>query len=171
MIRIISGVFRGRKLKTPPGDKIRPTSDRVKESLFNILQNDLGGSRVLDLFAGTGSLGLEALSRGASFAVFVDNDPTNGQLLHDNIDKLAGDRARIYIMDFARAIEQMASRGVKFDIVFVDPPYLMNLYKKALDLLFESRILNASAIVVLEQPQNMTIQKTQNSEAYARRKY
>ena len=122
MIRIIAGEFKGRRLKTPATDKVRPTGDRVREAWFSILQRPLRGARVLDLFAGTGALGLEALSRGAATADFVELHRLALASLKANIKTLAvEDRAAIHKVDALRFAERL-HRG-QYDVAFADPPY------------------------------------------------
>jgi 16S rRNA (guanine(966)-N(2))-methyltransferase RsmD len=146
-MRVISGSARGRKLREPMGQAIRPTTDMVKESVFNIIQFELEGRRVLDLFAGTGQLGIEALSRGASAAVFVDESTDALKLVRDNI-KTAGltDKAEIVRGD---ALTYLKSCG-KFDIIFLDPPYETTLLDKALARIFEFDILVENGIIICE---------------------
>jgi len=146
-MRVISGSARGRKLREPEGQSIRPTTDNVKESIFNIIQFDIEGRRVLDLFAGTGQLGIEALSRGAAAVVFVDASADAVKLVRDNV-RLMGfeDRATVLRGD---ALQYLA-RGGKFDVVFLDPPYPSNLIEKALKMIFEFDILNENGIIICE---------------------
>ena len=129
-MRVITGSARGRRLKELEGQETRPTTDRVKESIFNIIQFDVEGSRVLDLFAGTGQLGIEALSRGAAAAVFVEQRRDAAALVRENL-KITGltDRARVVN---GEALSYLASAGEKFDIIFLDPPYAAKLWKPAL---------------------------------------
>ena len=123
-VRIVGGRWRGRRLVIPPGTEVRPTPDRVRETLFNWLDPSLPGARCLDLYAGTGVLGLEALSRGAAGTAFVEHDPVLVRALEDRIGALAAE-ARVFRED---ALEFLASRPrLPFDIVFVDPPYATDL--------------------------------------------
>ncbi len=148
-MRIITGMARGARLKTPKGLLTRPTSDRVKESLFSILGGRVVGRRVLDLFAGTGSLGLEALSRGAAFAVFVDR--ATADIVRDNAEhtKLAG-LAQVMRGDVFAALSRLSSEGETFDLVFCDPPYHKGLWERALTTLDASPLLSEGALVVVE---------------------
>ena len=123
-MRIIAGTAGGARIDAPAGRDTRPTLDRVRENLFNMLQGDVPGSRVLDLFAGSGALSLEALSRGADFAVLVDHDRQAVQVEKRNIQRLRmEDRTRVLQMDWRAAAKQLA--GETFDLVFLDPPYQM----------------------------------------------
>ena len=117
-MRVITGTAGGRKLKSPYGNAVRPTTDHVKQAIFNILQYDMEGRRVLDLFGGTGQMGIEALSRGAREAVFVDSSRTSVLLIRENL-KLCGFKADVLQSDALSYLQ----RGEKFDIIFVDPPY------------------------------------------------
>src|SRR5881296_2139751 len=125
MVRIIAGAFKGRRLKTPSGDAVRPTGDRVREAWFSILQRPLDGARVLDLFAGSGALGLEALSRGAARAVFVDRDRRAVEVLRANLEALgvASEEAEVRPVSAQRAVRDALSRSEAYDLVFLDPPY------------------------------------------------
>ena len=125
-MRVITGSARGRRLLELAGGETRPTADRVKEGVFNIIQFDIEGRRVLDLFAGTGQLGVEALSRGAAEAVFVEQRRDAARLVTENL-KLTGlaDRARVVNGD---ALSYLAGAGERFDIVFIDPPYADRLW-------------------------------------------
>jgi 16S rRNA (guanine(966)-N(2))-methyltransferase RsmD len=157
-LRIIAGISRGRKLVSPKDSSIRPTGDRVKEALFSMIDAHLPGSKVLDLFAGTGSLGLEALSRGAEFATFVENSPKSLELLKKNIE-LAGFKAQSEVIykDALRAAAAFGKSGRVFDIIFVDPPYKENLYEKVLSSIENYGIIRNGGLVVVEYPAAMAI--------------
>jgi len=155
-VRIISGSARGRKLLAPGqlfGDLIRPTSDRAREAIFNILAAEIAGARVLDLFAGTGALGLEALSRGASLAVFVDGQRSVTELIQRNIT-LCGfsERATVLQRDLARGLSFLTAIQPlpEFDLVFLDPPYGSTFAQRGLEYLADGTFLGAKAIIVLE---------------------
>lgn len=150
-MRVITGSARGRKLKTLPGLDTRPTADQVKESLFNILQFDIEGRRVLDLFAGTGQLGIEALSRGACFCDFVDVNPAAVKLVRENLQAtgLSG-RASVTQRDF-RAFLQGA-RGKQYELVFLDPPYAQTALEQALETIAAIDIVSECGIIVCESP-------------------
>ena len=148
-MRIITGRARGARLKTPKGLLTRPTSDRVKESLFSILGGRVVGRRVLDLFAGTGSLGLEALSRGAASAVFVDR--ATEHVLRENAEHTRLDEtARILRGDVFSVLSRFAAEGAVFDLVFCDPPYHKGLWERALTALDASPVLSEGALVIVE---------------------
>lgn len=144
-MRVITGSARGRKLKTPENYDIRPTTDNVKESVFNIIQFDIEGRRVLDLFAGTGQLGIECLSRGASSAVFVDQSREAVKIVKDNLKAcgLTGTVVQADAMSFLRTCG-------KFDIIFVDPPYDSDLYESVLNTVNSIDILSDGGIIICE---------------------
>jgi 16S rRNA (guanine966-N2)-methyltransferase len=147
-LRIIGGEWRSRKLGFPDADGLRPTPDRVRETLFNWLAPRVNGARCLDLFAGSGALGLEALSRGAAEAVFVERDAKAAAALEANLVLLnAGGRGRVVRAD---AINFLRDGGRPFDLVFLDPPYRLALLEPALRLLAEGGWLAPEARVYLE---------------------
>ena len=144
-MRVITGTARGRKLMEPKDMTVRPTTDMVKEAIFSIVQFDVPGRRVLDLFAGTGQLGIEALSRGARECVFVDNSPASLALVRKNLE-ICKMQAPVIRAD---ALSYLEGCG-KFDLVFVDPPYHGGLYDKILQALFRFDILNDGGIILVE---------------------
>ncbi len=145
-MRVITGTARGRKLISPEGFDVRPTTDKVKESVFNIIQFELNDAYVLDLFAGSGQMGIEALSRGASKAVFVDSSKKSLETVKKNIELCRfSDCAEAVFQD---AFSYLSSTSKKFDIVFLDPPYHKSLCNKALELI--SRCLTDNAIIICE---------------------
>jgi 16S rRNA (guanine966-N2)-methyltransferase len=157
-VRIISGKFRGLSLAAPKDDRIRPTSDRVREALFNVIaHNDFGigftlaGARVLDLFAGTGALGLEALSRGAAFVMFVDDHFESRGLIRRNVEAAhATGATKIWRRDAAALGEMPANANGPFDLVFIDPPYRQGLAERALASLVEGGWLAPRCLLVVE---------------------
>ena len=144
-MRVITGSARGRKLKTPENRDIRPTTDNVKESLFNILQFDIEGRQVLDLFAGTGQLGIECLSRGAAGVTFVDADREAVRIVRENL-KTCGMTAPVFQEDAL----QFLNRGQRFDLIFIDPPYDSGLYEPVLERINLVDILSDGGIIVCE---------------------
>ena len=144
-MRVITGSARGRRLKTPEDYDIRPTTDNVKESLFNILQFDIEGRRVLDLFAGTGQLGIECLSRGAAEASFVDQDRKALAIVKDNL-KACGLSGKVYQEDALRFLR----RGERYDLIFVDPPYDAGLYAPVLETINQVDNLSDGGIIICE---------------------
>lgn len=148
-MRVISGKARGTKLECPTGENVRPTIDRIKESLFNIINMDIIDTKVLDLFCGTGALGIESLSRGASKCVFVDKDKKSIQITKRNILKTKlMDYSIIENIDVKTAISKYSEEG--FDYIFLDPPYNKNFCMEVLNLVNESEILNNYGTVVIE---------------------
>jgi 16S rRNA (guanine966-N2)-methyltransferase len=131
-LRIIGGRWRGRPLEFPPVDAVRPSPDRVRETLFNWLQGTIVGARCLDLFAGSGSLGLEALSRGAAHVIFVDREPRLGRHLTATLQRLGADSAEVVVQD-ARAY--LRSPPQPFDVVFLDPPFASDLLPEVCEAL------------------------------------
>ena len=144
-MRVITGTARGRKLKTPENYDIRPTADSVKEAVFNIIQFDVEGRRVLDLFAGTGQLGIEALSRGAAECVFVDRDKAAADIVRQNLTA-CGLSARVAGED---ALGYLDTCG-RFDLVFVDPPYDSGIYDAVLQKINSVDILSDGGIIICE---------------------
>ena len=146
-MRITGGSGRGTKLRVPAGDRVRPTSDKVKQALFNILGEQVSGAVFLDLYAGTGGIGIEALSRGASRAVLVDDSRKSLQVIRRNVEQAGcGDAAQVIAAKAESFIRKAAER---FDIVFLDPPYTQEI-ERLLDLIAGSELLEPDAIVVAE---------------------
>lgn len=173
-MRIVGGEFRGRPLKGPSSMAVRPTSDRLRESLFNILAHGYGdiveGARVIDLFAGTGALGLEALSRGARFALFVDDGAEARALLRANVEALgAGGRTKVFRRDATRL--GAMPPGEAFTLAFLDPPYGRDLAPRALDSLREGGWLAPGALVVVEESAEVSLDPPAGYEAVERRVY
>lgn len=148
-MRVISGKYKGRKLKGFDQETTRPTTDRIKESVFSMIQNEIKNSVVLDLFGGSGSLGIEALSNGAKMCYFVEKDKKMGAVLLQNIQKLQIDNFQLYQNDYLECLKKFKNK-IKFDIVFLDPPYHLNLISIVLSKLKEYDMLNTGAIVVCE---------------------
>lgn len=159
-MRIIGGALGGRRLQSFKGQKVRPTSDRVKEALFNIIGRDLcEEASVLDLYAGTGNLGIEALSRGAKRACFVEKERDSLKTLKENLREcnLTG-RADIIPIDAVKAIHALEKKGESFDLIFLDPPYYKELADKTLDELGKSTILR-EAVVIAEHSNKDELKK------------
>lgn len=174
-MRIVGGEFRGAHLSAPAGQKTRPTSDRVRENLFNILAHSIDGFsfsdvRVLDLFAGTGALGLEALSRGAAFCLFVDNDAEARGAQRDNIDMLrVTGRARLFRRD-ALTLGPAGNMG-QFGLLFLDPPYGKGLAEPALAGAAAGGWLMPGAICVIEEHADTVITPPSGFELIDQRRY
>jgi len=154
-MRVIAGSARGRTLHPPVGSRVRPTADRVKEAVFSSLTSRLcsfEGLNVLDLFAGSGSLGIEALSRGAGSAVFVDSHAESINLTRKNLQLTGLDKTAILItMDALKAVRHLATKGLTFDIILVDPPYAdKELTARVLKLLADSALTAPNGVLVFE---------------------
>lgn len=150
-MRIIAGSARSMPLKTIEGNDTRPTTDRIKETLFNIIQADVPGSVFLDLFAGSGSIGLEAVSRGAQKAVFVENSRKAAACIQDNINFTKfNSYCDLKNMDFLAALRTM-ERRYEFDIIFMDPPYGKGLSKQALEYLKDSSVIHEDTVIIVEE--------------------
>ncbi|NIO05646.1 MAG: 16S rRNA (guanine(966)-N(2))-methyltransferase RsmD [Proteobacteria bacterium] len=150
-MRIISGRAKGKRLYSPKGKAIRPTADRVKESIFDILGDRWEGLRVLDLFSGTGSLGLEAISRGAQEVVFVENARPALDLLRKNISLCGFDScATVMAMPVTRGLRLMGQRGESFGVIFADPPYGRGCVEKTIRVILKFSILSLNGVIVME---------------------
>lgn len=150
-LRIAGGLYRSRLLKTPQGAATRPTSAMVREAAFNLLQGELPGSRVLDLFAGSGAMGLEALSRGAESAVFCDKNRGAVQAIRENVAALKVEgQASVLHMGWEQSLKRLGGEDSRFDLVFLDPPYRMDPAPVFFALLYE-QLLSPKGIILLEQ--------------------
>ncbi|HUT51783.1 MAG TPA: 16S rRNA (guanine(966)-N(2))-methyltransferase RsmD [bacterium] len=150
-MRVTSGNNKGRRLKTRTGNQTRPTSDRVRAAIFDILPLDISGAVVLDLYSGSGAMGIEALSRGAGQALFVDSSRDSIRVIRENLELMGlGDRCRLMNKRAAPALRLLGAEGSRFDLVFLDPPYPSGEAKKALELLAGLDVLTDEAIVVAE---------------------
>ncbi len=149
-MRVIAGKFKGRRLKMPKGIKVRVTKDRIKESLFQILDKKIEGKDILDLFAGSGSLGIEALSRGAKSVTFVETNPKCIKAIRETLTQLDIKGSNLLRMDAFDSIRYFAGNNIKFDIILLDPPYYKKLGKKVLNKLERYDILKNLAFVVIE---------------------
>ncbi|MBM7615836.1 16S rRNA (guanine(966)-N(2))-methyltransferase RsmD [Alkaliphilus hydrothermalis] len=154
-MRVISGKARGHRLKPPQGMDVRPTSDRVKESIFNIIQNYIIDSTVVDLFAGTGNLGIESLSRGAQRAYFVDQSRKSVETIKYNLEKTRLiSSAEIISSDISSGIKRIAHKKVQADLIFMDPPYGKGLINSTLSLIVSTNLLKPSGLIVVEHDKN-----------------
>jgi len=176
-LRIIAGRFRGKALVAPPGLNTRPTADRARQAVFNILEHapwsaGLQGARAIDLFAGSGALGFEALSRGAAFCLFVENDEAARGAIRENMDALGlFGAARVHRRDATDLGVRPASAGPAFDLAFLDPPYAKGLGVRALSGLAAGRWLADGATIVLEQGVAEPDPQTPGFEPLAARDY
>ena len=157
MIRITGGKNRSRLLETPATELTKPTMDKVRSAVFNIINEKVNGSKILDLFAGSGSYGFEALSRGATSATFVDKGYEAIKTIKNNALLLKENNVEIVKSDVIQFLE---STSGKYDIVFADPPYKLDIYSKVVKTLLEKKLLNDGAIIVLESENNLDIDET-----------
>lgn len=154
-MRVITGPPAGRRLNELKGKETRPTTDRVKEGIFNIIQFDIEGRRVLDLFGGTGQLGIECLSRGAAHATFVDARTDAVKLIRENLAVTAlANRATVLTADYATVLSGAVE---KYDLVFLDPPYETKLLERSLELISQFDILREHGIIICESPQEKSL--------------
>jgi len=158
-MRIVAGKFRSRRLQGPRGDALRPTSDRLRETLFDILQPVVEDSFFVDVFAGTGAVGLEALSRGARRVVFIENHRAALGLIRANLAALGVDSgAEVLALDAARGIELLASRGEPADLIFLDPPYALGQeYERIVKLLGRTLLVAPHTPVILERSRKLAL--------------
>lgn len=149
-MRIISGKYKGKNIDGYNIEGTRPTQDRIKESLFAIIQNDLREATILDLFAGSGNLGIEALSNGASFTYFVDNNFKCIEVLNKNLKSINDSNNKILNLDYKKALEYFKDNNISFDIIFLDPPYNLECLDYILDKIIEYNLLNKDGIIICE---------------------
>jgi 16S rRNA (guanine966-N2)-methyltransferase len=146
-LRIIGGSWRGRKLNFPDGEGLRPTTDRVRETVFNWLRGEINGARCLDLFTGSGALGLEALSQGAAHCVFVEKNPQAVRCLQDNLNTLGCDQAQVVAGD---ALAYLKNTTGTFDLIFLDPPFNKDFLQDVCQLIDQRQLLNEDGLIYLE---------------------
>ncbi|WHH61615.1 16S rRNA (guanine(966)-N(2))-methyltransferase RsmD [Petroclostridium sp. X23] len=170
---MISGSARGHKLKSLTGMQTRPTTDRIKESLFNIIAGYLDDAYVLDLFAGTGGLGIESLSRGAEFAVFIDKNTEAIKVIKENLThtKLT-EKAKVYACDFYEYIRRFEPTDRKFDIIFMDPPYSKGFIVPVIQGIWKNKLLHDDGMIVIERESGDEIpQKIEGLEIVREKQY
>ncbi len=171
-MRIIGGQWRGRRLFAPEGMETRPTSDKVREALFNIIRNDVFDARIWDVFAGSGALSLEALSRGAEFAVLTDASRKAAASIKRNIELCgAGEQTKLMVTEWQGAVSSL--RGQKFSLVFLDPPYkLTSAYADVVKRLLEENMLTEDALIVMEHSRDAALPELPDEvELYDTRRY
>ncbi len=163
-MRIIGGNAKGRRLFVPRGGSVRPTAARVKESLFNILPHDFTGLRVLDLFAGSGSLSIESLSRGAAETVLVEASARSATAIRENLRRFGlKTRAQLWVAPVSRTLRALAKRGEHFDLIFLDPPYDKGLLSPSLELIARGNLLRIAGTVVAEHSAREALQPRYDS--------
>ena len=169
-MRIIAGTARGRKIEAPEGRNTRPTLDRVRENLFNILQMKIRDSRVLDLFAGSGALSIEALSRGAESATLVDSDRNASRIQKKNLETLGFDgQAEVLLRDWKQAAAELAREGRRYDLVFLDPPYRMTDLRDVFTAV--EKLLAEDGMVILEHEAKAAVKSGDAYEETDRRQW
>lgn len=163
-MRIITGSAKGTKLKAPRGMETRPTADRVKESVFNIIGPAVVEARVLDVFAGTGNLGLEALSRGAAHALFIDQSSESVKVIKENaIHTKLAEKMELMKQEAARALLKLAHSGKVFDLIFCDPPYNRGLVEETLKKIDAGVLLAENGMIILEHSQHEIVTSCWNT--------
>jgi 16S rRNA (guanine966-N2)-methyltransferase len=161
-MRVIAGKFKGRNLKSPPSMQVRPTSDRLRETLFNVIAAHVPDARFLDLCAGSGAVGIEALSRGAAHATFVDRSRRSCQLVESNLKlcHVSDEEADIYCSEVTEFLKQTSSHTVeRWDVVYFDPPYKQD-YLPALEILGSSQLINDEGLLVVEHHHKTDLPET-----------
>jgi 16S rRNA (guanine966-N2)-methyltransferase len=150
-MRVVSGTCKGRALKAVPGNSTRPTTDKVKEAIFNMIGPYFDGGIALDLFAGSGGLGIEALSRGLDKAIFIDRDSKAIQTIRENINTCQlGEKSEVYRNDADRAIKALVKRGISFDYIFLDPPYKLQQLVTLMEKMDEQKLVHNGTKIVCE---------------------
>lgn len=149
-MRVISGKYKKINLDGFNIDGTRPTMDRVKESMFAMIQNDIKDSIVLDLFAGSGGLGIEALSMGAKICYFIDNNPIAINTINNNLKKIKENNSKVLKMDYQKALNYFIDNNLKFDLIILDPPYKNNYLNNIIQIIFDYNLLNDNGIIVCE---------------------
>lgn len=174
-MRVISGTARGTKLDSIDSLSTRPTLDRVKESLFNIISNKIEDSSVLDIFAGSGAIAVEFLSRGCAKAVLCDQSVEAIKVINKNLEKThLKQNAKVINMDYKKCLQNLSDNNKKFDIIFIDPPYKADFAVDTVKIILSSRLLEKDGIIIIEtdeQDRDIEELKELNVEIYDRRKY
>ena len=162
-MKVISGTLKGRNIQGYNIDGTRPTMDRVKESLFAMIQTNIKDSMVLDLFAGSGHLGIEAISNGAKTCYFIDNNKEVIKVLNQNISNLnIKSNSKVLLSDWKKSLNEFSNQDIKFDLIFVDPPYDYNVYEKILDKVSTLNLLTENGLIILEHS-NLKLKDTYNN--------
>ncbi|KUG03088.1 16s rrna (guanine(966)-n(2))-methyltransferase ssu rrna m(2)g966 [hydrocarbon metagenome] len=159
-MRVISGTAKGKRLKAPPGMTTRPVTDMVKEALFNVLGFDVGGSRFLDLFAGSGSIGVEALSRGADMVVFIDRDARATGIIKSNLENCGFDRNlyEVHRNDVFKAVDILQKRRVEFDLIYIDPPFTdEEIFAKIMHRMDKKGIMKSQCKIIIRTRRKMSL--------------
>ncbi|MBC2575658.1 16S rRNA (guanine(966)-N(2))-methyltransferase RsmD [Peptostreptococcus canis] len=171
-MRVISGIARGLKLNSPVNDDVRPTTDRVKESMFNIIASRIYDSSVLDLFSGSGALGIECISRGSKYVYFCDNNENSIKVIKSNLEKARFyDNYEIMKDDFRNIIKILSNKNEKFDIIFVDPPYYEGLFDEVISMIINKKILEDDGLIVVEHDSNIIMKEYDGIYKIKEKKY
>ncbi len=170
-MKVISGKYKGRVLDGYNMVGTRPTMDRVKESLFAMIQDYIPESTVLDLFAGSGNLGIEALSEGAEFVYFVDSNKIAVKTIEKNLKMLQEEHAKVYGMDYLKAIQMFSDEKIKFDLIFLDPPYKTDYVEKSVFFIEEKNILKDNGLIICESDEIRKIKVPDQYEIKKEKKY
>ena len=171
-MRVISGQARGHKLKAPEGLSTRPTTDKIKESLFNIMAPDLYECEFLDLFSGSGAIGIEALSRGAQKAIFVDSSEICRNIIEENLKFTRLDaKAVVLKMDIFQAIEKLGACKNSFDIIFLDPPYESGITVPVLKAIVKADLLKADGYIVVERSSKLGLTEVEGLTVFREKDY
>ncbi|PLT27696.1 16S rRNA (guanine(966)-N(2))-methyltransferase RsmD [Peribacillus deserti] len=159
-MRVVSGSCKGRPLKAVPGNQTRPTTDKVKESIFNIIGPYFDGGRVLDLFAGSGGLGIEALSRGMEQGIFVDRDHKAISTIRSNLEACSfQEQAEVYKNESERALKAIIKRELSFDLILLDPPYKKHILENLVSMIEENNLLSEKGIIVCEHASDVILDR------------
>lgn len=174
-MRVISGTAKGKKLNSLEGLETRPTLDRVKEAIFNIIQFNIKEAKVLDLFSGSGAMGIEALSRGSKSSVLSDNSSKAIEIIKENLKQTRlEDRATVINKDFLLVLDSLHKKNEQFNIIFLDPPYKTDFVLKSIDKIVNLNLLAENGIVIVETNDKeiqVELEKNKNIEVYDKRKY
>ncbi len=170
-MKVISGIYKGRKIEGYDIDGTRPTMERVKESLFAIIQNYISESTVLDLFSGSGNLGIEALSQGAKYAYLADYNVKATKTIKRNIETFGIKNAEIINMDYQKTLKFLGEKGIKIDLIFLDPPYNTNYIEKSIEKITEYDLLNKNGLIICESDSLDRIAYPENYQIIKEKKY
>jgi len=160
LMRVVAGKYKGFNLMAPKGKNTRPTDNKIKEAIFDMLYPIKTNGNALDLFAGSGQMGIEFLSRGLEKVYFNESDRNSFRVLKENIEKIKDDNYELSKLDFKMALENYKNQGIKFDYIFLDPPYAEDFIKTSLDLILNYELLNEDGIVITESDRYIEISDT-----------
>ena len=163
-MRIIAGIYRHRQIKQPTVLTSRPTKDAVREAIFSAIGPAINGTIVLDLFAGSGAFGIEALSRGARHAILIDHDAACIRTINENISVIGVSEAEVWTSDYRAALKRLEATPMKIDVIFLDPPYSNRMCELALGIIMETDILAPSAIIVAETDHRLMVDEAKFSK-------